>query len=47
MGRQQQLDCQPIVKVKLNLGCRDEIIPCGQYARPWLMPLTTDHLIVN
>ena len=27
MDRQQRLDCQPVVKVKLNLGCRDEIIP--------------------
>ena len=27
MDRQQRLDGQPIVKVKLNLGCRDEIIP--------------------
>ena len=27
MDRQQRLDCQPMVKVKLNLDCRDEIIP--------------------
>jgi IS5 family transposase len=27
MDRQQRLDCQPIVTVKLNLDCRDEIIP--------------------
>jgi len=27
MDRQQRLDCQPIVEVKLNLDCRDEIIP--------------------
>jgi hypothetical protein len=27
MDRQQRLDCQPVAKVKLNLDCRDEIIP--------------------
>ena len=27
MDRQQRLDCQPVVNVKLNLACRDEIIP--------------------
>jgi hypothetical protein len=41
MDRQQRLDCQPIVKVKLNLDCRDEIIPILMalqhlYARPKL-----------
>lgn len=39
--RQQRLDCQPIVQVKLNLGCRDEIIPILMalqhiYAQPTL-----------
>jgi transposase, IS5 family len=27
MDRQTRLDCQPVVNVKLNPGCRDEIIP--------------------
>jgi IS5 family transposase len=27
MECQQRLDCQPVVNVKLNLACRDEIIP--------------------
>ena len=27
MERQQRLDCQPVANVKLNLDCRDEIIP--------------------
>ena len=27
MDRQQRLDCQPVANVKLNLACRDEIIP--------------------
>jgi hypothetical protein len=27
MDRQQRLDCQPVMNVKLNLACRDEIIP--------------------
>jgi IS5 family transposase len=27
MDRQQRLDCQPVTNVKLNLACRDEIIP--------------------
>ena len=25
--RQQRLDCQPVLNVRLNLNCRDEIVP--------------------
>jgi len=27
IGTQQRLDCTPVERVKLNLECRDEIIP--------------------